>query len=273
MEKILVDDIYELIDYSATKAYINNVYAPGAIRNKHFRGKKLSLTPVELADRCADGIFNDLFIGDEITTAISYNGATVYVINTIAGFNPYINTGDNALTQPHIALVTKDLITTSAMNTTATAEGGYLNATIMQGVISKLTTELQSAFSNRLINARWLFSTRFDNTKISAGFSGWTGSANQWEWSSATVRLLSVTEVYENGFTSSEFDSGQMNCQLPLFSLCPAYKIAMYNGNRMWYYTWNISCDKYFCGCHTYGYSDYHSAQQVGGVRLLYLLG
>ena len=222
MEKILVDDIYDLIDQSAEKMFSYNPYAGGAVRNQYFRGKKLDLSPTQLADRCTTGKYKGLFIGDYITVTINYNGATYNVDCIIAGFNSYQSIATNSR---HVVMIAKRCIIFSQMGSTTDGRKPFKQLPFCTNVLPSLDTSFYNAFDQRIIESTWLMpgTMTSESSKImSTSYDGWEGVTTNWESVKTHIRLPYCHEVSGHAAISSCVDSA-IQGQLPLFHLVPTY--------------------------------------------------
>ena len=92
-------------------------------------------------------------------------------------------------------------------------------------------------------------------------FGSATGCANNWEWISAQAILMSEVEVYgATVWSSSGYDTGNANVQLPLFAFS---KQAQNNRSAYWWLK-NIASAASFCGASGDGYANYYGASLAG---------
>ena len=63
-------------------------------------------------------------------------------------------------------------------------------------------------------------------------------------------------------WSSSGYETGSDNCQLPLFRLAPEFVC-----NRAWYWLRNVTTASWFADVVNGGYSAYYDASNSGGVR------
>jgi hypothetical protein len=247
--------------------------------NGLYRGKDLSntYTDTEIYDMISTGDLSDLYVGDYFKKSITSTiGGTEDIDVQIAGFNPYYNVGDTALTRNHAAVVTKDCVQTLAqMNTTNTTVGGYVATDMYKTTLPAYANALQQAIgSTHIISRRALLTTGINNTDQSAGIG--TGRSNAWSWYDELVGIMTEAEVYGAPvFSSSGYDTGEACIQLPLFALNPSSRVAGKgrNGSRQWYWLRSIANSTYFCHVNYYGYAIYGNASDAGGVRLRFLIG
>lgn len=136
---------------AALKASINALWGimpDGAgSHNAIYRGKRLgtSVTAAQYAAIKA-GTFSDLYIGDYWTV----NGVNY----RIAGFDYYYNTGDKPCISHHAVLVPDTTLYEAQMNTTNTAEGGYVGSAMYKTNLARAKTTIKAAFSGHVLSHR-----------------------------------------------------------------------------------------------------------------------
>jgi len=117
------------------------------------------------------------------------------------------------------------------------------------------------------------------NSNAGAGFKG---ASSNWEWIDTYLSLLSEIQVYgSNVFSSSFYDTGCDNLQLPLFALDPTAKVCGKNtttdgngdGGRQWYWLRNVASASDFAYVSGHGNSDCNNASGSLGVRPLFCIG
>ena len=88
-------------------------------------------------------------------------------------------------------------------------------------------------------------------------FGSATGCANNWEWISAQAILMSEVEVYgATVWSSSGYDTGNANVQLPLFAFS---KQAQNNRSAYWWLK-DIANTARFCAAYNDGDARYSGA-------------
>ena len=267
-----------------------------AAHNGIFRGKDLtSLGVNEICSRISNGSFEDLYIGDyfDITISTSYGGSEV-VRCILAGFDTYLNNGDMPLTQHHAVIVPKNCFkTTAKMNSTNTTavsantsnpsdKGAYLGSDMHQIVLPVYASAISSAIgATHLLSRKSPLSNAMTPTIASMAGNGWTGASSGWEWTTVQLQLLSEIQVYgANVFSSSFYDTGCDNFQLPLFALNPAAKVCKAGGvddvassNKQWWWLKAVASASYFANVYSNGSSYYNNASNSNGVRPLFCIG
>ena len=222
-------------------------------------------------------LFEDIYVGDyfKMSRAISaYERTGQYQITgsqyvTIAGLDTMMNNGDqgNGVDYHHAVMVAgqgfggTQHFGRSRMNATNTTEGGYkaseMNTLVLGEVTSTGSTaadatinqQLYAEFGSHLKTTRELVSNAVNATGYNR-FGSATGCASSWDWISAQAVLMSEVEVYgATVWSSSGFDTGNANKQLPLFAFS---KQAQNNRSALWWLKdiANASnfCIAYFCG-------------------------
>lgn len=237
----------------------------------------------EMFGRMADGSFKDEYIGDyfDITIHTEYT-PTEIVRCVFSVFNPFLNVGDTPLTRPHVGIVTKNCFTkTHPMNSTNTTKGGYAGSNI-HTVLSKYATAIADAIgSEHLIRYRSLITNGISETGASMAGGGRIGHSSDWGWDNVQLSLLSEIQACgANICSSSYFDTGIDNFQLPLFALDPSAKICKCGGtddvnanNRIWWWLKNVTSVTSFCNIGNHGASDGYAANLAGGIRPFFLIG
>ena len=267
---------YELKDAYAREAlahfpansYVHNALPGGKNIQTYFDNGKLY-------ENIANGSFDDLFIGDYFKA--TYNGVSKTF--RLAGFNTLYNNGDTTFNKNHAVIVPDESLVDSYMNATNVTTGGYLGsymhktrigAVASAGGTGSVNANLYSIFGTHLLTTRELLTNSVNNNAASAAGTGWTGSSNNWEWASCQAVLMSEVELYgANVFSSSGYDTGNANMQLPLFRLMPQMK----NPGRYWFWLRNVANSTNFCYCGGNGDSYYTNASSVGGVRPRFVIG
>lgn len=291
------------IAYQDLKKSIDNAaaYDNAAAHNGIFRGENLtSLGVEEICKRIANGSFKDLYIGDyfDITISTSYSGSEV-VRCILAGFDTYLNNGDTAtpLTQHHAVIVPKNCFKKSekmnSTNTTAVSEntsnlsnkGAYLGSDMHQIVLPVYASAISSAIgATHLLSRKSLLSDAMTPTIASMAGNGLTGASSRCGWETVQLQLLSEIQVYgANVLSSSFYDTGCDNLQLPLFALNSAAKVCkdgdvddVNSSNSIKRQCWWLKAvvsASYFAYVGSNGDSGYNYASYSRGVRPFFCIG
>lgn len=205
-------------------------------------------------------LFEDIYVGDyfQMSRAISaYERTGQYQTTgsqyvTIAGLDTMMNNGDqgSGINYHHAVMVAgqgfggTQHFGRSRMNATNTTEGGYkaseMNTLVLGDVVSAGSTaadatinqQLYAEFGAHLKTTRELVSNAINATGYNR-FGSATGCASNWEWISAQAILMSEVEAYGSiTWSSSGYDTGNANRQLPLFAFS---KQAQNNRTAYWW--------------------------------------
>ena len=282
---IAYQDLKKPIDDAVADAAKPHPFANNAAaHNGIFRGKDLtSLGIEEICSRISSGLFTDLYIGDYFDITISTSFTTSEVVRCVlAGFDTYWNNGDTPFRSHHAVIVPKNCFTaTAAMNPTNTTDGGFVGSNMWTTILPVYKDALQSALGNHILEHKTLLTNTIGADLNSNAGAGFKGASSNWAWTSTYLSLLSEIQVYgSNVFSSSFYDTGCDNLQLPLFALDPTAKVCKLGGtddasasNRYWYWLRNVASASYFARVDNFGYSNYAGASSSGGVRPLFCIG
>lgn len=226
--------------------------------NSIFRGKDITsyLTDGTLFTRISSGSFEDLFVGDYIVK----NNITW----RIAGFDVYLHKGDTELTKHHAIIVPDKHLTTAQMNSSNTTVGGYVASAMYTTTLpSVLETYITPVFGSHVIEIRNVLTNGIN----SSGYNRWgtnSGCSNGWAWYSRKVDLMNENQVFGSiSWSSSGFETGSDNCQLPLFRLAPEY----ITNRSYWYWLRTVVDSSRFARVGDDGISLHSGASATGGVR------
>lgn len=284
---ISYEDMRKPIDKDIDKAAEPHPFANNAAaHNGIFRGKNLTnvYTVDQIVAKIANGTFEDLYIGDYFDITISTSYTTNEKVRCIlAGFDMYWNNGDTAFNRHHAVIVPKNCFNkTAAMNPTNTTVGGFIGSDMWKTILPAYQTALQAALGNHILLHRTLLTNTINADLNSNAGAGFKGASSNWEWIDTYLSLLSEIQVYgSNVFSSSFYDTGCDNLQLPLFALDPTAKVCGKNtttdgngdGGRQWYWLRNVASASGFAGVGYSGASSYNLASNSGGVRPLFCIG
>ena len=156
----------------------------------------------------------------------------------------------------------------SRMNATNTTEGGYKESEMNTLVLGEVTStgstaadatinqQLYAEFGSHLKTTRELVS----NTVNATGYNRYgiaTGCTSNWWWISAQTVLMSEVEVYgATVWSSSGYDTGNANRQLPLF----AFSKQAQNNRTSYYWLKDVASATNFCFAAHSGYASYDGA-------------
>ena len=229
--------------------------------NGIFRGKDITnyFDDGSIWERISSGKFTDLFVGDYIVK----NNITW----RIAGFDTYLNKGDQnqGLKTHHAVIVPDEALTTSKMNASNTSENGYLGSDMVKNVLGTVLTDyIEPIFSTHILEYRSMLTNKINSTGYNRLGTA-TGCSSGWEWATRKLDLMSEVEVYgSQNWSSSGYDSGSNNAQLPLFKLAPEFISNKHNG---WYWLSSIVTALTFAGIDGYGLVGNHGASNSHDVR------
>ena len=167
------------------------------------------------------------------------------------------------------------------MNATNTTEGGYkaseMNTLVLGEVTSTGSTaadatinqQLYAEFGSHLKTTRELASNALNATGYNRTGSA-TGCASNWAPTSAQAILMSEVEVYgSNVWSSSGYDTGTANVQLPLFAFS---KQAQNNRSLNWWLK-GIASAASFCRADNDGVANNSGASYANnGVRPRFII-
>lgn len=246
--------------------------------NGFFRGKDLTdiYTLEEISKRVQDGSFKDLYIGDYITKSVTHGSVTEEIDFVIAGFDYFLGNGDTELTKHHIVFVPRSCFnTTEQMNASNVVTGGYKGSAMYKTNLAKYRTAITNAFgSSHVVSHRRLLTKTTNDSYYSMGGANWKGCSTDWEWTDAVVELMTEPMVYGcHPMSSSRYDIGDGQMQLPLFTLAPNYKIARLGkaGARQWWWLAAVAGASTFCYAGHSGVAGDNTASNAGGVRPYFL--
>ena len=243
-------------------------------------------------------LFEDIYVGDyfQMSRAISaYERTGEYQTTgsqyvTIAGLDTMMNNGDqdSGITYHHAVMVAgqgfggTQHFGRSRMNATDDTTGGYkaseMNTLVLGDVVSAGSTaadatinqQLYAEFGVHLKTTRELVTNAINATGYNR-FGSATGCASNWEWISAQAILMSEVEAYGSiAWSSSGYDTGNANRQLPLFAFS---KQAQNNRSAYWWLK-DIASAALFGDAGNNGKSNYNGASDASlYVRPRFILG
>lgn len=243
-------------------------------------------------------LFEDIYVGDyfEMSRAISaYEKTGTYQTTgskfvTIAGIDTMWGNGDSdVISKHHLVMIPgqgfggTQHFGRARMNAANDITGGYkaseMNVETLGAVASSGSTaatasinqQLYAEFGAHLQTTKELVS----NTLNASGINRFGGGSNlgcssNWEWISAQAVLMSEVEVYgATVWSSSGYDTGNANRQLPLF----AFSKQAQNNRTAWYWLKDVASAAHFCSARDGGYSDCGDASYAGScVRPRFIL-
>ena len=243
-------------------------------------------------------LYEDLRVGDYIKMSrpiSAYERTGQYQTTgsqyvTIAGIDTLMYKGDqgSGINYHHLVMVPgqgfggTQHFGRSRMNATNTSAGGYvgseMNATTIGAVVSSGSTaatasinqQLYAEFGTHLKTIRALLSNSINTSGVNR-FGTADGCSNNWAWTSVQAVLLSEIECYGSiVWSSSGFDTGEANKQLPLF----AYSESARNNRSAYYWLKDVASAVRFCYSSNSGYSYSDNAGSADNyVRPRFVIG
>lgn len=258
------------VDGNPIAASYAKISANAGFHNSIYRGKDITskFNDGSLFANISNGTFDDLYIGDYFTKTCG----DVTTNFRLAGFDIYYRCGDTQLTRHHAVIVPDKALTQNNMNAENVTTGGYTGSRMYTQTIPDLDAKLAAMVgSAHLVQYRDLLTTAVNNDAISSGYGAWKGATNSWEWKDTKCRLMNEVDVFgTTPFSSSGYDVGMANTQLPLFALNPELRV---EANRDWWWLSSVAHSAYFCNVSSYGDAGNAGASSVSGVRPRFLIG
>ena len=254
-----------------------------AAHNGVYRGKNLTgiYTLDQLSAKVQANDWSDLYIGDSIEVPMtSTRGGAETVRWLFAGFDWYMNVGDTPFNQHHIVMVPENCFKDNAqMNSTNNTEGAYKGSDMYQTVLPDYAAALKASgsFGSHVANYRAILTKTMTSTVASGACSNWQGASTDWEWTDTDIRLMTEVEVYGSRVLSSSFyDVGIGNRQLPLFQLAPQHFVCGHGLNPVDSDCWAwwlsaVAVASSFAFVSSYGHASRYHASGAYGVRPLFL--
>ena len=248
----------------ATEEYVTNLLHinNAGFHNSIFRGKDVTsyLTDGSLYTRISNGTFEDLFVGDYI---IKNN-----ITWRIAGFDIHLNKGDNVLRTHHAVIVPDNSLTSGAMNSEGSTEGGYVASLVYQNDLpTVLTNYITPVFGNHAIEYRASLTNGINPTGYNRTGKN-DGCSDSYDLYSRKLDLMDECEVYGSAiWSSSGLDCGSAYTQLPLFALAPQYILS--DGP---YWLKDVSTSHSYASVNAVGMADRALTGSFIGVRPRFLI-
>jgi hypothetical protein len=243
-------------------------------------------------------LYEDLRVGDYIKMSRSISAyertgqyqATGSQYVTIAGIDTLMYKGDqgSGINYHHLIMVPgqgfggTQHFGRSRMNATNTTAGGYvgseMNTTTIGDVAASGSTaaaatinqQLYAEFGAHLKIIRALLSNSINTSGVNR-YGTADGCSNNWAWTSVQAVLLSEIECYGSiVWSSSGYDTGEANKQLPLF----AYSESARNNRSAYYWLKDVASAGRFCVSVSGGSSGSGDAGSANGyVRPRFVIG
>lgn len=283
LKKLQKSDHFDLTDFNENFDKIDRLAdltrpdQQAALRNNDFRGDDLfirGLTMDDIYDRIADGSFEDIYVGDYIPisgtfTAPTPSGGTQSVSYStklrVAGINTYLATGATLFDKNHIVMIPDDTIINTPMCIGAYTTGGFKKSFVYLAVFPALATHFKEKFGSHLLARNVLLSSAMQNELNSSSHSYLKGCSISSEWSDEYVMLPTEIELFGCSiWSSSPYDIGIGNRQLPLFRLAPEY----ITKQRQHYWLSAVASEEQFCYVDADGACGYIAADHTPNIGL-----
>ena len=248
----------------ATEEFVTNLLCinNAGFHNSIFRGKDVTAyhTDGTLYTRISSGEFDDLFVGDYIIV----NNITW----RIAGFDIYLDRGEQLLKTHHAVIVPDSNLTNGAMNWDGSAEGGYVASLVYQNDLPTILTDyITPVFGNHVIEYRASLTNGINPTGYNRTGKN-DGCSDSYDLYSRKLDLMDECEVYGSAiWSSSGFDCGSAYTQLPLFALAPQYILS--DGP---YWLKDVSTSHSYASVNAIGMADRALTGSSIGVRPRFLI-
>ena len=229
-------------------------------------------------------LYEDLRVGDYIKMSrpiSAYERTGQYQLTgsqyvTIAGIDTLMYKGDqgSGINYHHLVMIPgqgfggTQHFGRSRMNATNTTAGGYVGSEMNTTTIGDVTVsgstaadatinqQLYAEFGAHLKTTRALLSNSINTSGVNR-YGTTDGCSNNWAWTSVQAVLLSEIECYGSiVWSSSGYDTGEANKQLPLF----AYSESARNNRGAYYWLKDVVSAVRFCSSSHIGNSSYSDA-------------
>lgn len=266
-------DIKEAVTGGAY-APVPNMIHSAAMHNGLYRGKDLTsyFESGDMSAKILDGSFDNIYIGDYITKAITVDGTTYNVKWEVAHLDYFLHSGDTECANHHALMFPSGVLQTNVpMNATNTTVGGYTGSKMWTDTIPLYDAAIKAAFGDtHVLSHRELLSKSIDANAASAAGGGMTGSANNWGWKDVISNIPSEPMIYGGAvWGSGAYDVGNKERQLAIF------KFKKYCADRKWFWLQAVVSSSFFAFAGSYGCADYTGASNsdaYGGLRPYFLL-
>lgn len=237
-------DALNAVEAAVNSIDLSQVITAHAIsHNSIFRGADLSAkySLSKLCEMVGNGDFSDIFVGDyfPISGVISVpkqntvSDGAVSIVTTsveystnlrVAGINTYLATGATLFDKPHIVMIPDDILFETPMNLTASTSGGYKSSFFHTDIVPALKTHFSEKFGSHLLARSVSISNNVQSGVTNASCARLTGASVGLEWLNEYLTLPTEVEMFGCSiWSSSPYDIGSGNRQLPLFRIAPEY--------------------------------------------------
>ncbi len=214
-----------------------------ALRRNTYRGKDITelWQNGDLYEQISNGTFNDIYVGDYITTSDNGNNVTWL----IADLDNYLYTG--GLKKHHATIIPASYLGSSnVMNDTMTTQGAYKGSKMYTDVLPQILKDyIVPVFQTHVITYKNYVTNQFNSSKINQwgsvklidGTVSGGGATDGWESVERQLDLMSEVNVYGTVIMSSSFyDIGIDSQQYAIFRLNP--KLINSDGKNNIYSYW-----------------------------------
>ena len=259
---------------SGALAPVPNMVHSAALHNGLFRGKDLTayFESGAMSTAIAAGTFDNIYIGDYITKAITVDGTTYNVKWEVADLDYFLHDGDTETTAHHVVMFPSVTIQTNvSMNDTNTTAGGYLGSKMWTDVIPKYSAAIKAAFgADHVLSHRELLTNVVNATAASAAGANFVGTSTNWTWADVDANIPSEPMIYGGAvWGSSGHDVGNKTKQLSIF------RFKKFNEGRKWFWLQAVVSATNFALADGAGHANHtyaSTSHEIGGVRPYFLL-
>ncbi len=255
--------------------YNKYIEAGKALHRNTYRGKDITeyYNDGSLYTRISNGSFEDIYVGDYI-----FANNVTWLIADIDNYlyAGWTNSNDDGLAKHHVTIIPAKPLMNAPMNTTNTAEGGYMGSKMVTETLSNLVSldgSIGKTFGSHIIEYRNVLSNHINKDVINQSGGRWTGAADEWDWYTRKADLMSEASLYgTNIVSSSYFDTGIDNRQYALFQLKPEL-INSYGKSRFQYWLRGVANATSFTIMRLNVTINECNASMSTGVRPFFLIG
>jgi hypothetical protein len=175
------------------------------LHNATYRGQDLGPFNETFANDINNSTFNNMWVGDTFTQ----NGHTY----KIGGFNYLYGADDNVHLPSHLLMIT-DILTSRAMNPTATTSGGFAGSDMWKSYFPTVVKQLKADFGDHLLTWNEYLTTGVDGNAADH-------AANQGAFFPVQASMMNSFMYSGTALYSNKYDAGIETKQLPIMQLHP----------------------------------------------------
>ena len=231
--------------------------------------------------------FQDIYVGDyfNMGTTVRASGSTTNLGTswiTVAGINTMMKRGYNSaaittdyVNYDHLVMIagkgkTALCFGDGQMYASTPFTGGYNGSKMKTTILTNIDSQLNAIFSTHL-KSTWEWLSSANNSTSYGRLGGGSGASTAATWTQVKSLLMSEVEAFGSiVWSSSGYDTGTQNTQLPLFQQCPE---ALWDRDTQT--TWwlkDVVSGSLFAYVYWGGISGYSAAATVLGVRPRFLI-